>query len=95
MQKGRVTKEYIKEARKEECSRCPMELALQDIFKKKFTVGLWSAYHWGDGSKKDPTINYRLTQDISKWISSFDNNEDVKPFNFEIDEKYITMTAEI
>ena len=91
--RGSITDQHIKKAR-EDCSRCPMERALEDLFNKKVTVGMWSAYHWGDRSEDDCTFSYRLTPKISEWVSNFDNGVEVEPFDFKIDGKYIDMASE-
>lgn len=93
MMRGSVTDHHIEKGR-EDCSRCPIERSLQDIFKKEFTVGMWSAYHWGDGTENDETVSYRMTPKVSEWIRSFDDGIEVKPFEFEINGRYIEMTTE-
>ena len=90
--RGCVTDQHIKKAR-EDCSRCPMERALEDLFNKKIMVGMLATFYLEDGSFDDD-FRYRLTPKVARWVRNFDNEVEVKPFEFKIDGKSIEMITE-
>lgn len=105
MRKGKVTDQHIRDAKKEieehliqenykDFPKDPLEIELQRIFKKDVVTSRRLAYYFGENTEDDPNFSYRLSPKVSKWVSQFNNFEEVEPFEFEIGKYDIVMIEE-
>src|SRR6267154_1413791 len=78
----RVTADYIIKGRPEQCSKCPIALAILDAFPGITGVAVnpgWATAWRGDD---DPVLDAYLPKEASQFVDDFDGLMPVTPFEF-------------
>lgn len=77
-----VTQKHIDEGLIADCSRCPVALAIREVFPYVDEILIRSTDVWL--GKGENLIVKELPIGVRFFIRNFDNDKDVKPFSFEL-----------
>jgi hypothetical protein len=80
----RVTAEHIRLGKPEQCTSCPIALAILDAFPGITGVAVnpgWATAYRGDD---DPVLDAFLPKEASQFIDDFDDLLPVTPFEFQV-----------
>lgn len=78
-----ITEKDIKDGYPKNIQYCPLGLAAHRVFSTRVMVDGARLYVY---DSRNIEIVYTLPEEISNWVSDYDNGKDVNPVSFELEE---------